>query len=120
MFYSKQVSIVAFKKGQMEVKAHSWDRSLGGRDLDNVLLEHFAGEFKAKHGLDVLKNVKAIYRLRTQIEKCRCQLTSNPKAPMDVECLMEDLDFRCVLTRLKLLLVKLWLVFPGLTQECTC
>jgi heat shock 70kDa protein 4 len=91
-----QVSIVAFKKGQMEVKAHSWDRNLGGRDLDNVLLHHFAGEFKAKHGLDVFKNLKAVNRLKTQIEKCRCQLTSNPKAPMDVECLMEDLDFRCV------------------------
>lgn len=78
----------------MEVKAHSWDRSLGGRDLDNVLFAHFAGEFKAKHGLDVYGNAKARYRMKTQIEKCRQRLTINPQAPLDVECLMDDIDFR--------------------------
>ena len=37
-----QVSLVAFKKGQLRVLSHAWDRNLGGRDLDNVLFEYFA------------------------------------------------------------------------------
>jgi heat shock 70kDa protein 4 len=90
-----QVSIVAFKKGQMEVKAHTWDRNLGGRDLDNVLTAHFAAEFKAKSGLDITQNAKARYRMKAQVEKCRQQLTINPQVPINVECLMEDIDFRC-------------------------
>jgi heat shock 70kDa protein 4 len=89
------VSIVAFKKGQMEVKAHAWDRNLGGRDLDNVLTAHFAAEFKAKTGLDIYTNAKARYRMKVQVEKCRQTLTINPQVPINVECLMEDNDFRC-------------------------
>ena len=92
-----QVSIVAFKKGQMEVLAHAWDRSLGGRDLDNALTAHFADEFKAKTGLDINENAKARYRMKTQVEKARQTLTINPKVPINVECLMEDMDFRCAL-----------------------
>lgn len=81
----------------MEVRAHSWDRCLGGRDLDNVLTAHFGAEFKAKTGLDIFENAKARYRMKTAVEKCRQTLTTNPKVPINVECLMEDTDFRCAM-----------------------
>ena len=66
-----QVSIVAFKKGQLRVLAHSWDRNLGGRDFDAVLFDHFAAEFQAKHKLDVRTNARASFRLRVACEKVR-------------------------------------------------
>lgn len=91
-----QVCVVAYKKAQMEVKAHAWDRSLGGRDLDAVLVSHFGSEFKSKTGLDITQNAKAGFRMKAQVEKCRQILTTGPQAPISVECLMEDTDFRCV------------------------
>lgn len=36
-----QVCVVALKKGQLQVLSNAWDRDLGGRDLDNVLFDHF-------------------------------------------------------------------------------
>lgn len=78
----------------MEIKAHTWDRSLGGRDLDAVLVEHFGKEFKAKTGLDITQNPKSRFRMDTQVTKTRQMLTINPEAPISVECLMEDTDFR--------------------------
>ena len=93
------MSVVAFKKGHMEVKAHTWDRSLGGRDLDDVLITHFAAEFKVKTGLDIHGNGKAMFRMGSAVEKCRQMLTVNPEAPIAVECLMNDLDFRSHITR---------------------
>ena len=34
-----QVSIVAFKRGGLDVRAHAWDRNLGGRDFDEALFQ---------------------------------------------------------------------------------
>ena len=73
-----QVSIVAFKKGQLRVLSHAWDRQLGGRALDDVLFDHFAAEFQAKHGLDVRSNPRAAFRLRMGCEKVRAACAWGP------------------------------------------
>ena len=49
--------------------AHSWDRNLGGRDFDNVLLEHFVKEFNQKYKIDIKSNMRATFRLRVACEK---------------------------------------------------
>ena len=64
-----QVSIVAFKKGQLQVLAHAWDREVGGRLFDEVLFEHFVKEFGDKHKINIKSNARASYRLRTACEK---------------------------------------------------
>lgn len=94
-----QVSIVAFKKGQLQVKSHAWDRNLGGRDFDEVLFEHFCKEFMEKNKLDVKSNAKACFKLRLQLEKMKKVLSANPEAPLNIECLMEDQDVRGKMTR---------------------
>ena len=43
---SLQVSIAAFNKGKMKVLSTASDSSLGGRDFDNKLANHFNEEFK--------------------------------------------------------------------------
>lgn len=63
------MSVAALRKGQLEILAHTWDRDLGGRSLDNVLFHHFAEEFKAKTGLDVRENSRGSFRLRVGCEK---------------------------------------------------
>jgi len=96
---SFQVNIVAFKKGQLKVLAHGYDRSLGGRDLDQALLEHFAAEFKAKRNLDILQNPRARLRMKVAVEKLKKVLSANPEGILNVECLMDDYDFSSKMTR---------------------
>lgn len=43
-----QVNIVSFKKTGLQVRSHSWDADLGGRDLDELLFDHFVAEFKVR------------------------------------------------------------------------
>ncbi|KAI3819770.1 hypothetical protein L1987_13619 [Smallanthus sonchifolius] len=91
---SMQVCIAGFKKGQLKVLAHSFDRFLGGRDFDEVLFQHFAEKFKTEYKIDVFQNAIACLRLRAACEKLKKVLSVNPEAPMNIECLLDDKDVR--------------------------
>ncbi|KAL1533204.1 heat shock 70 kDa protein 14-like [Salvia divinorum] len=96
---SMQVCIAAFKKGQLKILAHSFDRSLGGRDFDEALFQHFATKFKDEYKIDVYQNAKACLRLRAGCEKLKKVLSANPEAPLNIECLMDDKDVRGYIKR---------------------
>lgn len=96
---SLSVSIVAFSKGQLSVKATAYDRNLGGRDIDFALVRHFAEEFKTKYKIDVLSNPKAVFRLITGCEKLKKILSANAEAPLNVENIMVDVDASSQLSR---------------------
>ncbi|KAK1307321.1 Heat shock 70 kDa protein 14 [Acorus calamus] len=96
---SMQVCIAAFKKGQLKVLAHAYDRSLGGRDFDEVLFKHFAVKFKEEYKIDVYQNARACLRLRTACEKLKKMLSANPEAPLNIECLMDEKDVRGFIKR---------------------
>jgi len=93
-------SCVSFQTGKLAVKSASYDRSLGGREFDNLIAKYIADEFKAKHGLDAWENPKAKMKLMAAAEKAKKTLSPKgvTEAPISVECLMEDLDFNCKLT----------------------
>ncbi|KAI3814957.1 hypothetical protein L1987_14606 [Smallanthus sonchifolius] len=96
---SMQVCIAGFKKGQLKILAHSFDRCLGGRDFDEVLFQYFAEKFKAEYKIDVFQNARACLRLRAACEKLKKVLSANPEAPMNIECLMDDKDVRGFIKR---------------------
>ncbi|EYU24689.1 hypothetical protein MIMGU_mgv1a001324mg [Erythranthe guttata] len=96
---SMQVCIAAFKKGQLKILAHSFDRSLGGRDFDEALFQHFAAQFKEEYKIDVYQNAKACLRLRAGCEKLKKVLSANPVAPLNIECLMDEKDVRAHIKR---------------------
>jgi len=93
-------SCVGFQTGKLAVKSASYDRGLGGREIDNVIAKYIADQFKAKHGLDAWENPKAKMKLVAAAEKAKKTLSPKgvTEAPISVECLMEDLDFNCKLT----------------------
>eukprot|EP00960_Hanusia_phi_P074997 768356-Hanusia_phi.AAC.5 len=102
---SVQVSVVAYKKGQLKVLAHSYNKEIGGRHIDKLLFEHFADVFNQKYGVDARTNSRASLRLRTQCEKLKKTLSANPKdleTPIHVECMMEDKDVSGMFTRQQL------------------
>lgn len=94
-----QICVVAFKKGQLKVLAHVFDRSLGGRDFDEVLFHHFCVKFKEEYRMDVLSNSRACQRLRSACEKMKKVLSANAEAPLNIECLMDEKDVRGFMKR---------------------
>ncbi|KAE8673465.1 Heat shock 70 kDa protein 16 [Hibiscus syriacus] len=83
----------------MKIISHAFDRSLGGRDFDEVLFNHFASQFKEQYNVDVHTNIKASVRLRASCEKLKKVLSANAEAPLNVECLMDEKDVRGLIKR---------------------
>ncbi|KAJ0960599.1 hypothetical protein J5N97_001524 [Dioscorea zingiberensis] len=96
---SMQVCIAGFKKGQLKILSHAYDRSLGGRDFDEALFNHFAVKFKDEYKIDVYQNARACLRLRAACEKLKKMLSANPEAPLNIECLMDEKDVRGFIKR---------------------
>lgn len=100
-------SIVEFRKGELAVRATTWDRHFGGRNFDKALVDHFAKEFKEKYKIDINTNPKAMVRVAAAAEKMKKILSANAQAPINIESLMNDVDVSGMLKREDLeLLVK--------------
>lgn len=93
------VTIVAYKKGQLEVKGVAWDSNFGGRNFDELLAEHFCDEFKAKRNLDIRSNKKAMFRLRSACERVKKVLSANAVTLLNVENIMDDVDVSAQINR---------------------
>ena len=70
------VTIMEFGEGVFEVKSTSGDTTLGGSDMDEVLVQFLAGEFKRQEGVDLTKDPQASQRLREAAEKAKIELST--------------------------------------------
>lgn len=75
-----------------------WDPQLGGQTMESRLVEHFADEFNKQlgSGFDVRKSPKAMAKLKKQVKRTKEILSANTMAPISVESLYDDRDFRYV------------------------
>jgi molecular chaperone DnaK (HSP70) len=70
-----------------------------------VLFEHFALQFLEKHKIDARTQDRARLRLLLQCEKLKKTLSACPEdldTPINVECLMNDMDVSGMMNRLQL------------------
>ncbi len=95
------VSILNIDDGVFEVKATAGDTHLGGEDVDNVLVTHFANEFNRKYKVDMTTSAKAMRRLKTACESAKRTLSNASVANMEIDSLFEGNDFSTSLTRAK-------------------
>ena len=65
-----------WKEGGFKVVATSGDTQLGGTDMDRLLIEHIAKEFKRETGIDLTNDKMAVQRLREAAEKAKVELSS--------------------------------------------
>lgn len=93
------VSIVAIEDGVFEVKATNGNSHLGGSDIDNMLVDHFAKEFKRKHKKDISNNQRALSRLRKASETAKKTLSSSASTNIELDSLFEGVDFYASLSR---------------------
>lgn len=98
------VSIAAFEPGRLIVKSTYFDADLGGRDFDLCIAEwiaqQFKDKFKAKLSGDPLSKPKVFLKLMAAAEKAKKTLSPHgvKETRINLECLMDDLDFSCTLT----------------------
>mmetsp|Transcript_6615 Transcript_6615/g.9662 ORF Transcript_6615/g.9662 Transcript_6615/m.9662 type:complete len:852 (+) Transcript_6615:80-2635(+) len=94
-----QASIVAFESGKLLVKSSHYDSDLGGRDFDALIAEWIADQFETKYknklSGPVRENKKVMLKLSAAAEKAKKTLSPAgvKEVRINIECLMDDLDF---------------------------
>ena len=71
------VSVLDFGSGVFEVKSTCGDTHLGGDDVDEILINFLADDFKGSNGIDLRKDPMALQRLKEAAEKAKIELSSN-------------------------------------------
>lgn len=95
-----QVSVCAFNKGKLKILATAFDQELGGKDFDDILVNHFCEEFRKKYKLDVKSKPRALVRLYQECEKLKKLMSANSSdLPLNIECFMNDIDVTGKLNR---------------------
>jgi len=76
---------------------------LGGEDFDNRIVDHCMKEFarKNKSAPELEGNHRALRRLRTQCERAKRTLSSSTTATIEIDSLIDGIDFSCTLSRAK-------------------
>jgi len=93
------VSLLTIEDGVFEVKATAGDTHLGGEDFDNRMVNHFVEEFKRKNKKDLTTNKRSLRRLRTACERAKRTLSSAAQATIEIDSLMDGIDFYSNITR---------------------
>ena len=97
------VSITAFEPGRLTVKSTHFDADLGGRDFDFCIAEWISQQFKDKYkgklSADPMSKPKVFLKLMAAAEKAKKTLSPQgvKETRINLECLMDDLDFSCAL-----------------------
>merc|ERR1740137_77610 len=95
------VSLLTLDEGVFEVVATNGDTHLGGEDFDQRVMEHFIKLYKKKKGKDLRKDVRAVQKLRREVEKAKRALSAAHQVRVEVESMFEGEDFSETLTRAK-------------------
>ncbi|CCM02108.1 uncharacterized protein FIBRA_04185 [Fibroporia radiculosa] len=95
------VSLLSIDDGVFEVLATAGDTHLGGEDFDNRVMDYFQKQYKKKTGTDVTGNLRAMGKLKREVEKAKRTLSSQQSTRIEIESFEGGNDFSEVLTRAK-------------------
>lgn len=84
------VTIMNFGKGVFEVLSTSGDTELGGTDMDELLIDHIAGEFEKNNGVDLRKDSMALQRLKEAAEKAKIELSTTLETEVNLPFITAD------------------------------
>jgi molecular chaperone DnaK len=84
------VSVLELSDGVFEVKATNGNNYLGGDDIDDILIDWMAKEFKAKHGIDLREDNVAHQRLKEAAENAKIELSSKLKTTINLPFITAD------------------------------
>ena len=84
------VSILDIGDNVFEVLSTNGDTHLGGDDLDAILINHLADEFKKTEGIDLRDDPMAHQRLKEAAEKAKCELSSQLETTVNLPFITAD------------------------------
>ncbi len=84
------ISILELGGGVFEVKSTNGDTHLGGDDIDQVLIDWMADEFKKDEGIDLRDDPMALQRLKEGAEKAKMELSSAIQTDVNLPFITAD------------------------------
>ncbi len=98
------ITLLEMRDNVFEVIATAGDTFLGGDDFDNRLTRYMVHAFKQQYGFSIETDSIAVSRLKHVAEKVKCELSTNPRAVVNVAELALDaggnmLDLRFQMSR---------------------
>jgi molecular chaperone DnaK len=84
------ISILEVGDGVVEVKSTNGDTSLGGDDVDHVVIDWLIEEFKKDQGIDVSQDRMVLQRLKEAAEKAKIELSSVLETDINLPFLTAD------------------------------
>jgi len=85
--------------GVLKVKAVTWDKNVGGIDFETVLANYFADVYKKEKGQDLTNDPRAMSKFMQSAAKVKEILSANTETIAYVEGLVDDTDFKYLITR---------------------
>ena len=84
------VSVLEVADGVFRVISTNGDTHLGGDDIDHVLIDYVADEFKKQQGIDLRKDPMALQRLQEACEKAKKELSSAQSTDINLPFITAD------------------------------
>ena len=84
------ISILDIGENVVEVLSTNGDGHLGGDDLDEVLINFLADEFKKTEGIDLRQDAMAHQRLKEAAEKAKCELSTQLESNVNLPFITAD------------------------------
>ncbi len=84
------VTMMDMMSGVFKVLSTHGDTQLGGRDMDEVLINYIVDEFKKESGIDVAKDRMAMQRIREAAEKAKIELSSTVETDISLPFITAD------------------------------
>ncbi len=111
------VSILEVGEGVFEVLSTNGNTHLGGDDLDQVLLNYIADEFKKEQGIELRQDHMALQRLKEAAEKAKCELSTSTTTEINLPFITADQTGPKHLT-MSLTRAKLEQLIDKLVEQC--
>ena len=84
------VSILELGDGVFEVKSTSGNNHLGGDDIDELLIDKLASDFRKEQGIDLREDPVALQRLKEASEKAKIELSSAQQTDISLPFITSD------------------------------
>ncbi len=111
------VTVMDFGGGVFQVISTSGDTQLGGSDMDKILVDFIADEFKKESGLDVRNDAMATQRLKDAAEKAKIELSTTMETDINLPFITADASGPKHLT-MKLTRTKLEQLIKPIVDRC--
>jgi len=114
------VSIIKMEKNNLEIINQQDSKEISGKEIDFLLMEHFANKFYQKYKIDIKQNYKSITKLKKECEKIKKVLSINKHYKTNLEYFYKETDFEFSISReeFEKLILKKSILLKNMIQNC--